>query len=307
MNFDRNFSVLALKGKQQAVAHVHRLFEAEGSAERVGADSKQLFAFIEETANHYFDNPYHNFFHAADATNLMAWILTRPVLHQHIPPLHRLMLMVGTLVHDMEHPGHDNNMEITIKSDWAQKYNNASVLEQHSLSVTMALLQQPALNFLAHLDADQTEEALQLLNRLVLITDFAFHHQFLQTFSHRLTQSWAWKDSDFLSLVEQAAIKAADIGNTAKEYEQSKLWGERVMQEFWAQGREEKAYNLPVAQMHDPAKVELHESQANFIRHEVLGLCQLLARVEPAMMEIVAMLEQNLLRYQMEADALVKK
>jgi hypothetical protein len=136
---------------------------------------------------------------------------------------------------------------------------------------------------------------------MILATDFAIHKDFLAAFSaavHDYPQRRDFRDAEFSLLVMKALIKAADIANTAKPFPQAKIWGLRVMQEFWAQGRLEKAQSFPVGPLNDEERVDLNQAQAGFIRFAALELFELLARVEPGLGSLVKTLHDNVTLYE---------
>ena len=49
------------------------------------------------------------------------------------------------------------------------------------------------------------------------------------------------------NLVAQVIIKAADVSNAAKPFEIASAWTDRIMQEFYSQGAQEKTLGLPIS------------------------------------------------------------
>ena len=48
--------------------------------------------------------------------------------------------LIAAAIHDVGHPGHNNNFEIAIQSDLAITYNDQAVLENYHLATTFSLL-----------------------------------------------------------------------------------------------------------------------------------------------------------------------
>lgn len=296
--------VFALRTREELVEHVLRLLEREGSAKRVGADPVKLARFVDRCSHLYHRNPYHNWHHAVDVTHTMAWMLTRPVLRAQIPPVDKFWLMVCAVAHDLDHPGHNNQWEMNIHSPRAAKYKNLAILENHSIDLAADLIAQPELRFCDTMSAPDQARGRELVRELILATDFAIHKDFLTAFSAAVSdypQRKDFSDPGFALLVLKALIKVADIGNTTKPFPQAKIWGLRVMEEFWAQGRLEKAQSFPVGALNDEERVELNQAQAGFILFAAMSLFELLAKVDPAMMEMVTTLKDNVARYQLLA------
>jgi 3',5'-cyclic-nucleotide phosphodiesterase len=151
MKFDLSLPILSIRSRQRLIELVHAMFASEGSAATLGIDKATLTTFIEEVARGYRPNPYHNLNHATDALNTMGWFVTRPTFARNFPPWLRFLLMVSTLVHDVDHPGNDNQWEIKTKSNLANRFANKSVLEQRSVEVTRQLLAQAPTNLFKHM------------------------------------------------------------------------------------------------------------------------------------------------------------
>jgi hypothetical protein len=139
------------------------------------------------------------------------------------------------------------------------------------------------------------------MRALILATDFAIHKDFLTAFGaamHDYPARRNFQDPEFVMMVLKALIKAADIANTTKPFAQAKVWGLRVMEEFWAQGRLEKAQSFPVGPLNDEERVDLNQAQAGFIRFAAMDLFDYLAKLEPNMKVLVKSLNENVTHYQ---------
>jgi hypothetical protein len=295
MRFDRNLHVLGRRTKTELVEIAFRAFTGVNGARSLVRDAGQLRAFIWEVSRHYHNNPYHNFQHAVDTTNVMAWLVSLPRIRQILPDLYNFVLLVAALVHDLDHPGTDNQWEIKTQSERARRYQNIAVLEHHSLDLTLELFKQPELDLFAGLPLPMRKEALGLLGICVLATDFSMHRAFLQELESYLDghNRFDERDPAFLSLVARTLIKAADISNTSKEFDQARLWGRRIMREYWAQGELEKRRNLPLGPLNDRRKVEFHGAQGWFIENQVTPLFKLLSRLDDEVEDAVDTLVKN--------------
>jgi hypothetical protein len=298
---NRQFRVFAVRTKSRLVDCVVDILVHEGSAAKVGADARKLRHFVDLIARGYHSNPYHNFHHAADVTNTIAWMVTRRVFRTLLTPNQAFWLLITAITHDVDHPGRNNQWEVYTHSQLAQKYNNLSILERHSLDLTRELMKLPECQFHAGMAARDVEEGLGLLEGAILATDFAMHRDFLATFVAAVKgepNAIRLGTPEFQLLVAKALIKAADIANTTRPYPQARVWGLRVMKEFWAQGRLEKENAFPVGPLNDPAKVNLNQAQAGFIKFACMELYELLAQIDPDMVELVDALKDNVRQYE---------
>ncbi len=296
MKFERTNSILHLRSKKELTAFAEEVFRVQGSMARVGVDRSKMRAFVAEVAEGYLDNPYHNFQHAVDTLYSMAWMLSLPGFAKNLPDFHKYMLLLVALVHDVGHPGHDNQWEVKTHSPMAQRYNNLSVIENHSLTITKELIARPETGVLPKVKGITEKEVYDLLDQLILCTDFSWHKVFLDELAEGLSRNSSnYKDPEFVSLVCRTLIKAADISNTAKPFRQAKIWGRRVMNEFWAQGEMEKKLNLTVGPMNDQENTEFNSTQAGFIKYAACELFVLLSKVEN---DAKVMLDELLLNQQ---------
>ncbi len=298
---DRQFRVFGVRTKSALVDSVLDLLAREGSAQAVGADLRKLRQFVEAIAHSYHSNPYHNFHHAVDVTNTIAWMLTRSVFRRLLTPNQAFWLLITAITHDVDHPGRNNQWEVYTHSQLAQRYNNVSILEKHSLDLTRELMNEPAYQFHAPMRAGDVEEGLRLLEEAILATDFAMHRDFLAGFVAAVKEepgAIRRGTAEFQFLVAKGLIKAADIANTTRPYPQARVWGLRVMKEFWAQGQLEKENAFPVGPLNDPAKVNINQAQAGFIKFAAMELYELLARIDPEMQELVDALKENVRQYE---------
>ena len=72
--------------------------------------------------------------------------------------------------------------------------------------------------------------------------------------------------SEDKTLVLQVALKCADIGHSAKEWNLHKQWSERVCEEFFAQGDAEKKLGIPVSINMDRDSTNFDKSQQGFLK-----------------------------------------
>ncbi|MBI3992628.1 MAG: 3',5'-cyclic nucleotide phosphodiesterase [Candidatus Lambdaproteobacteria bacterium] len=299
MEFDLTLPILSIRSHSELEELMASIFQWEGSARRVGVKPKALRSFTHRVAQQYHANPYHNLNHAVDTCNTMGWLITRPVFHKNLSDWERFLLLVSALVHDVDHPGHDNQWEIKTRSPLARKFNNVSVLENNSVEVTNAFLDDPQLNIFAALGGKAEKDARHKIAMLVLATDFSRHQDFLDRLDAAILASRTrFNDRRFLELITGSLIKAADIANTTKPFHLARFWGARVMQEFWRQGEREKAQHLEVGPLNDPDSMDVNAAQAGFIKFACMGLFELLCKIDGDIAEMLGNLHRNVHEYE---------
>src|SRR5579863_3546541 len=112
----RDFNVLTLRKRRQAAHRVMELLRQEGSAAFVGADWAKLRRFVNRASLKYRRNAYHGWPHAVDVTQTAAWLVTRTSFRRDLPPVDRFWLLIAAVVHDLDHPGHNNEWEVQMGS-----------------------------------------------------------------------------------------------------------------------------------------------------------------------------------------------
>ena len=84
-------------------------------------------------------------------------------------PLDVLSLLLAALCHDLEHPGTTNAFQVNTGSVLAQRYNDASVLENHHCAVGLAMLD--ASGILSSLSPEDKKTLRKSMIGAILATD----------------------------------------------------------------------------------------------------------------------------------------
>ena len=212
-------------------------------------------------------NTYHNDIHAADVTHSSFLFMMGGLAHA-LTPLEQLSLVLAAVIHDLGHPGVNNDFLIKIGSEVALAHNDQSVNENNHLTRAFRLLRQEDKNILAGLPREQAAEVRSLMIGMVLATDMARHHEVIHKFETCTARSGtsfaAWSAAD-RQVALQLTLHCADIGNQTKPLHQSKQWTTRVMEEFFNQGDLERRLEMPVSATCDRSSVVVANAQVFFI------------------------------------------
>merc|ERR1719217_1762107 len=103
-----------------------------------------------------------------------------------------------------------------------------------------------------------------------------------------------FRQSDNKKLVMNLVLHSADVSNPCKNWDICELWAYFVLDEFFAQGDQEKTMGLPVQMLNDRDKVNKPNSQIGFIEFLVSPLINAQVRLFPNLFELGANLGQNL-------------
>jgi len=99
-----------------------------------------LRLFLQRVQSLYFDNPYHNFWHAFDVTQALMVFVSRTQLARLLSPLDKLTLLLSGICHDLEHPGTNNNYQVNALTPLSFFYNDRSVLENHHCAKAFSII-----------------------------------------------------------------------------------------------------------------------------------------------------------------------
>mmetsp|Transcript_108840 Transcript_108840/g.306715 ORF Transcript_108840/g.306715 Transcript_108840/m.306715 type:complete len:589 (+) Transcript_108840:186-1952(+) len=230
--------------------------------------------------------PYHNNLHAADVTQSVHALLGTLGFEAYFDRLSVLSLVLGAVVHDMGHDGRNNAFHITVRDDLALTYNDHSVQENfHVASAFKLIFRNTSTNILVHFPEEQQARIRKEMITCVLGTDMAHHFSNMGNIKSLIKNlgndpdDWH-SEQTALADLQAFILHVADISNPAKPPELSKRWVDRLTQEFFAQGDEEKELNIPVSPFCDRVSSKTSSSQVGFIRFIVEPAFQALTELE---------------------------
>lgn len=121
---------------------------------------QQVVAFLQALERHYRPNPYHNSTHAADVTQAAAIILRS--LRTGVTGITQLEVcacILGAAVHDLAHPGVNNDFLINSRDSNALVYNDRSVNENFHVSTAFTLAySSPELNVFSGFSREEEKQ-----------------------------------------------------------------------------------------------------------------------------------------------------
>jgi len=287
-----DFDVWAYK-EEQLFPFFADMFNDFGLFEKFNIPREKFQNFLNEVRNNYSKkNPYHNFRHAFDVTHTVYLLLTHSRAADYLSYLEIFAALVAGIVHDLGHPGLNNNFQIATCSALALRYNDRSVLENHHCSLAFTLLKKPENDIFCGLTEEQRKEVRNLIIVCVLATDLA-HHMEITAGWNSCIGKFSKEDKSHRSLLLQVLLKAADISNPGKPFEIAKYWATMVQEEFFGQGDLEKEKEIPISPFMDREKPALPKMQINFIDYLVAPLFGSLREVLPKLQPICERLEDN--------------
>eukprot|EP00037_Helgoeca_nana_P031032 m.391492 g.391492 ORF g.391492 m.391492 type:complete len:669 (+) comp28316_c0_seq11:5319-7325(+) len=232
---------------------------------------------------------YHNNLHGADVMHSTHVLLNHPALKGAFSDLEVFTAIIAAAIHDLNHRGRTNAFLIKTRHEWATLYNDVSVLENHHVASAFRIMEDDDCNFLDTFDREEFLVVRKLMIDMVLSTDMARHTKFLGEFKTLIDArcvSEAGPDSPRMmsiatqlsdsypdrALVLCAIVHNADLANCAKEWPLAKKWTYRLMEEFCAEGDEERRQGLPLGPLNDRETMDIPKGQVGFINFIALPL-----------------------------------
>ena len=131
---------------------------------------------------------YHNALHAVDVVQSSYYMLQgMDGALDFLEPLDVFAIIFGGAIHDLAHPGKNNNFLINTQSELAITYNDRSVLENMHVSTAFRLLEEnPTIDFASAFDLDQYKRYRELVIEIVIGTDLTLHFENIKRFEAAL-------------------------------------------------------------------------------------------------------------------------
>ena len=211
---------------------------------------------------------------------------------------------MGALIHDLDHPGTNNDFETKRETSLAARYENNAVLELHSISETFVLCEDDRLDWLSSFRDEKTRKHIQhFITESVLATDPARHASIVnKALAHSCQACHFDKESaeDRLFL-GGLVLHCADIANpTHPVFSVAADWAIRVTTEFSRQAKKERALGLDVAEFMEglDSQYKIAKLQIGFFRFMVKPLFNTAAKLFPNLAVLERFGEQNCDEYQ---------
>lgn len=307
---DWNFPIFDVCDHGNVLTQVtYKVFQKVGLFEAFKIPRAKFLNFFFALESGYHDIPYHNSIHASDVLHGVFFMTTKKIpgfcpklnsdsgsdsdsglngegrqktssgdygsLKDSIPLLELLSLYTAATMHDYDHPGRTNAFLVATLSQQALLYNDRSVLENHHAAAAFSLLMSdPKYNFLCELEPVEFKRFRFLAIEAVLATDLKRHFDLLSEFNAKISEGggidWSQEADRLLTL--QICIKMADISGPSKRRDLHTRWTERIVEEFYEQGDDELAHDMPISPYMDRDQPHVAQLQESFINHLVAPL-----------------------------------
>lgn len=176
-----------------------------------------------------------------------------------------MSLIVAGACHDHEHPGFNNPYLIDVRDQIALRYNDVSVLENHHIASTFAVMTDPKFNILDKLSKEDFKRSRKVMIDCVLSTDMAKHFAELGKFKSRVgAEDFDVKAGD-KEICLHMLFHLADISNATKPWDVCLNWTELLFIEFFNQGDLERQKGNPCSYLMDRTTTNIAKSQIGFL------------------------------------------
>ncbi|XP_065069739.1 3',5'-cyclic-AMP phosphodiesterase 4C-like isoform X3 [Rhopilema esculentum] len=258
-------------------------------------------SYMSSVENHYLkDVAFHNSTHAADVTQATHFLLSATAFQGVFSDLEVFAAIFASAVHDVDHPGVNNQFLVDSNSEMAIIYNDESVLENHHLAVAFQLLQHEECDIFQNLSKKERQMLRKMTIEMVLATDNAKHMSLLAALKTMVeTKSVVGKHlvldafNDRLHILK-CLVHCSDLSNPTRPLRHYQKWLDRLMEEFFTQGDIEREKGMDVSPMMDRHNANIAKSQVVFIDYVVHPLWETWADlVYPDAQELLDNLNRN--------------
>mmetsp|Transcript_4858 Transcript_4858/g.9391 ORF Transcript_4858/g.9391 Transcript_4858/m.9391 type:complete len:653 (+) Transcript_4858:68-2026(+) len=262
----------------------------------------QISTYGKQLSQHYNDVPYHNRLHGADVCHATVWMCRMSALRESLSPLDLFAAVLAGAMHDVNHPGVNNDFLVKTAGELAVTYNDISVLENMHASTGFQLMKKEGANILANIPAPKRTAIRKTVISMVLATDMRHHFSCIDM----LTAAKVDHDNGVpysKEVLLHAAIHCSDISHPAKVKDQHVKWVDKIMEEFYSQGDKEREAGLPVSKIMDRTQPNLAGSQVGFVDFLVLPLFHAFAAICPELKDSIEQIESNKNYWQQQVAA----
>jgi len=284
----------------------------------ISFDPVVMARFLETCEAGYFKaSPYHNWFHAIDATHAVYRLLHVCAAESYLSGIDRYALLVSAISHDLGHPGLNNVFLVETSHELALRYNDRSPLENMHCAKLFEITGTPTCNVFGTMSPQQFQEVRKVCIEAILHTDNAQHfamikevqmiyevnseildasHEFFNEDPDSFPTREAvdcFRQPESRRLIVNVMLHVADISNSMKPFRICRIWAWQVLEEFFLQGDAEKRLGVPVQALNDREKVNRAFSQVGFIEFLVHPLLFAVNKVLPPTETLLEQLIQN--------------
>lgn len=272
-----------------------KIFDDFGVLAKFKVRSELFFRFLYKLKNHYNNPPYHNWIHALDVLQYVAFELKNTKSHNHLADHELFAVLVAALCHDVGHQGFNNPYNINVQTPIGILFKDTSVMETFHCAMAIRILQEDDTNIFFSLSDSELTAVWRWIIHLILATDMAKHFKLIKEANETLEQrSYDFStETDRLTAME-LLVKVADISNVSRPFPIADEWCDVLSDEFWRQGDEEKRHGLDYSSPLMKKGGNKAKGQIGFYKAVCIPLYALVARIFPELQVSLDSVNANL-------------
>jgi len=319
-----SFNALNLSKSQRvnlAVFTVCKFHEDGDGFVNTGDEVAMFQRFTTAVEKEYLPVPFHSFAHAIDVLHAVSRVLRCISSGSFLSELEEFSLLIAAIGHDIGHPGVNNGFLSEVGHELAMQYNDRSPLENMHCAKLYTITSKPESNVFYHLSKEQYKEVRKHCIESILHTDMMAHQAMvkdLQMLFQMNTEVFTtepesdergqlmispaeieiFSDQDTKTKVLNCVLHSGDVSNPCRAWEVTHAWALVCLEEFFAQGDQEKMLGIPVQFLNDRDKLNQPNSQIGFIEFMISPFFVAQIRLWPNLHEMGNNLSQNIANWQ---------
>jgi len=277
--------------KSMLVSIVEEMFVHYDLPSSFGFETSTLNKYINAVMSAYKGNPFHNFHHAVSVVQTTFMMLSVCGADEYLEDRDVFAVLFAALVHDVDHPGNNNDFEVKSQSHLALQYNDVSVLENHASATAFNIAKKPENNIFKNFTDEDYRYTRKIIVNIILDTDMEKHTQMLAHIEN-LSDGAAAEEINAFDITDHASrqllacmiVHTSDLSNPVhNNFDLVRKWSFRVCEEFSLQAQKEKDMGMAVTSFMDGLKSEyaIAQLQNNFLSYVLLPYMKTVAELLP--------------------------
>jgi cAMP-specific phosphodiesterase 4 len=296
------FDIVAFHGPQDGFAYC-------------GGSDETVRRFVSAAEAQYLPNPFHNFAHAVDVLHYSSRIMFMISSEDFLNELEQFSLLIAAVGHDLGHPGVNNGFLSEVGHELALQYNDRAPLENMHCAKLYGIAKTEGTDIFQSMSKEQYKEARHFIIESILHTDMMVHQAMVkelqmtwevntEVFNKRgdaaqvtlvqLAEADIFNQGDTKLLTMECILHSADVSNPCRTWEASQAWAWCVLEEFFAQGDQEKMLGVPVQFLNDRDKLNRPNSQIGFLEFMIAPFFTVQIKLWPSVSEFGDNLSNNI-------------
>jgi len=273
-----------------AIFHRFHLFQ------HFNISNELFFRFLYSIRNTYKKVPYHNWRHAIDVSQFLAYQIIVSGLDTVFTPFELFALFVSSICHDANHDGFTNVFNIKAQTPLGILFKNQSVMETHHCAIAIDIMSKDSNNLFYTLTAEHYKKMWNLVLSLILSTDMAKHFEIIKEFDRICDSNSFDITNDYHRVIlMEMLLKCSDISNVSRPYELASKWCDFLCEEFFRQGDLEHTTGMEyTSPLNDRDHLDKPKSQIGFYNFVCLPLFKSITKAVPQLSVNVEQIEYNL-------------